>query len=187
MQMKDAAMILLPSGAQRLKLKQASLVLQLPPKELQNFVQFGVVSPKKGSVNEFGVSDLCRVAVAKKLKTSLGMTTERIRTLLDGSKIKWDELIRTKPACVVFNAHTKEDNKEVEVRIPFRDLACELESRLVKVKLYKDLPRGRKRPGWESEFIGALQEAAEDLGDVSEEEIQRDVLEYRKSRKIRNK
>jgi hypothetical protein len=32
---------------QRLKLKQASAVLQIEPKELQNLVQFGVVKPKR--------------------------------------------------------------------------------------------------------------------------------------------
>ena len=32
---------------QRLKLKQASAVLQIQPKELQNLVQFGVVKPKR--------------------------------------------------------------------------------------------------------------------------------------------
>src|SRR6266404_753573 len=35
---------------QRLKLKQASAVLQIEPKELQNLVQFGVVKPKRMEV-----------------------------------------------------------------------------------------------------------------------------------------
>ena len=38
---------------QRLKLKQASAVLQIQPKELQNLVQFGVVKPSRSEGTYF--------------------------------------------------------------------------------------------------------------------------------------
>jgi hypothetical protein len=38
-------------------------------------------------------------------------------------------------------------------------------------KIKKDLPRGRKRPGWKAEFLEAMGEAAVDLGDLSEKDV----------------
>jgi hypothetical protein len=49
--------------------------------------------------------------------------------------------------------------------------------------LYQDLPRGRKRRGWKKEFLESLREAAQDIGEVSEEEISRTVSAYRRERR----
>ena len=48
---------------------------------------------------------------------------------------------------------------------------------------YKDLPKGRKRPGWKKDFFRSMQKAAADLGYVSEEEILKAVRENRVGRK----
>ena len=48
----------------------------------------------------------------------------------------------------------------IEVRIPLRDLAKALNEQLPLVGVYKDLPRGRKRPGWKREFTRTLESAA---------------------------
>ncbi len=47
----------------------------------------------------------------------------------------------------------------------------------------KNIPKGRKRVGWKKEFWIALQKAAEDLGNPTEEEILNTVREYRAERK----
>lgn len=49
--------------------------------------------------------------------------------------------------------------------------------------LYKDMPRGRKRRGWKKEFLESLTEAANDIGEVSEEEISRTVRTYRREKR----
>jgi hypothetical protein len=46
------------------------------------------------------------------------------------------------------------------------------------------MPRGRKRAGWKKEFLDALSEAAKDIGEISEEEIQRTVRSYRQERRV---
>jgi hypothetical protein len=46
------------------------------------------------------------------------------------------------------------------------------------------LPQGRKRAGWKKEFLDALSEAAKDIGEISEEEIQRTVPGYREERQM---
>ncbi len=46
------------------------------------------------------------------------------------------------------------------------------------------MPRGRKRPGWKKEFQQTLSEAAKDIGEISEEEIQRTIRSYREESRI---
>jgi hypothetical protein len=71
----------------------------------------------------------------------------------------------------------------VEIKIPVRSLARELENQIPLASAYKDLPKGRKRPGWKKDFLRSMQKAAADLGDVSEEEILKVVRENRVGRK----
>src|SRR6266446_7988574 len=60
-----------------LKLKQASAVLGVPPKELQNLVQFGVLRPKRRArVCFFDANLLLQAKVAGYLKESLGTSTQ---------------------------------------------------------------------------------------------------------------
>ena len=68
------------------------------------------------------------------------------------------------------------------MRVPLRALEGQLRERLARVELYRDLPRSRKRAGWKREFLNSLQEAAGDLGDLSEEEIRRAVRGSRRER-----
>ena len=67
----------------------------------------------------------------------------------------------------------------------FKELRENLEARLQRVDLYRDLTRGRKRPNWKKEFLAALKEASQDIGDVPPQDVQRAVREYRTSKKER--
>jgi hypothetical protein len=71
----------------------------------------------------------------------------------------------------------------VEIKIPVRSLARELEEQIPLASAYKDLPKGRKRAGWRKDFLRSIQKAAADLGDISEKEILKTVREYRSRRK----
>lgn len=168
-----------------LKLKQASSVLDLDPKELQNLVQFNIVSPQmSGDRYLFKTADLCRALVANTLKTRLGMKTQSVRTVLDSTHLSWDKLLVAKPSWLFFHIPLRDNGKdELQVKVPFRQMASAMEKRLNKVALYRDLPRGRKRPGWKKEFMAVLRQAASEMGNVSEEEIWKEVAEYRKARR----
>ncbi|HEV2988593.1 MAG TPA: hypothetical protein VG759_09130 [Candidatus Angelobacter sp.] len=84
---------------------------------------------------------------------------------------------------VFFHIPVRDNGKgELQARVPFRQMASAMEKRLNKVVLYRDLPRGRKRPGWKKEFMALLRQAASQMGNVSEEEILKEVAEYRKAR-----
>src|SRR2546425_6043660 len=73
---------------QMLKLKQASAVLQVDPKELQNLVQFGVVRPKRSEGTYlFDTNALLVAKIAFYLKESLGTRTSVLSKLMDACMI----------------------------------------------------------------------------------------------------
>ena len=66
-----------------LKLKQASAVLGMPPKELQNFVQFGVVKPKRREgLYWFDQNVLLQAKIGWYLRVSLGVSTSYLARLV---------------------------------------------------------------------------------------------------------
>src|SRR6266496_2403387 len=147
-----------------LKLKQASAVLGVPPKDLQNLVQLGVIRPaRRNSVCWFDTNLLLEAteAFSKNFgKASLGELG--------------DICLRSRPV---------NGTDAVEIKIPVRSLAQELEEQIPLASAYKDLPKGRKRAGWRKDFLRSVQKAAADLGNISEEEILKTVREYRSGRK----
>lgn len=165
-----------------LKLKQASAVLGMPPKELQNFVQFGVVKPRRREgLYWFDQDVLLQAKIGWYLKESLGVSTSYLARFVQltckaaSSEGKGREFIwvRSRPSS---------GSVAIEIRIPVQSLAEEIEERLPLAKVYRDLPRGRKRSGWKEEFLETLGEAAVDLGDLSEEDILQAVKKHRKAK-----
>jgi hypothetical protein len=71
----------------------------------------------------------------------------------------------------------------VEIKIPVRSLAQELEDQIPRASAHKDLPKGRKSAGWKKDFLRSVQKAAGDLGNISKEEILKTVREHRSGRK----
>ncbi|MGB8065477.1 MAG: hypothetical protein WCF26_26575 [Candidatus Sulfotelmatobacter sp.] len=166
-----------------LKLKQASAVLGMPTKELQNLVQFGVVKPRRRrGLYFFDMQCLYQAQVAGHLKLALGTPANRLTEFVEAFS---EFLKRGKnvPDVLVFRSSSKYWTRSVEVRLPFKELRDNLEARLLRVDLYRDLPRGRKRPNWKEEFLATLKEASQDVGDVAPRDLQRAVREYRTSKK----
>jgi hypothetical protein len=166
------------------KLKQASAVLGVTPKDLQNLVQLGVIRPaRRNSVCWFDANLLLEAKVAFYLKETLGSSSDLLARFTEVfsrnlGKAKMDDLedisLRSRP----LNGATA-----VEIKIPVRALAQELKEQLPLASAYKDLPRGRKRAGWKKDFLRSVQKAAADLGNISEEEILKTVRESRSGRK----
>jgi hypothetical protein len=168
---------------QRLKLKQASAVLQVQPKELQNLVQFGVVKPQRSAGTYFFDKKMLLAAkVALYLKESLGTRTSVLSKLMDAFSASEEKLRTQNPNYVVFNCWLSGE-EPIKLGVPFRALEAQIEERMSRADFYKDLPRGRKRRGWKKEFLESLSEAAKDIGEISEEEILRTVRTYRKEKR----
>ena len=168
-----------------LKLKQASAVLQVEPKELQNLVQFGVVKPKKSEGTfYFDLSTLLVAKVAFYLKDSLGTRTSVLARLMDAFSASEEKLKTENPSYIVFTCRIAPEEEPIKLGVPFRTLGEQIVERMSRADLYRDLPRGRKRRGWKKQFLKSLEEAAKDLGEVSEEEILLAVRSYRRERRV---
>lgn len=166
---------------QGLKLKQASAVLQVQPKELQNLVQFGVVKPRRAAGTYFFDTNVLLAAkVALYLKESLGTRTSVLSKLMAAFS-KFEEKFRAEtPNYVVFSCKFTSEEEPIKLGVPFRAFEEQVEERMSRLDLYRDLPRGRKRRGWKKEFLETLAEAAKDMGEISDEEILRTVGTYRR-------
>lgn len=165
------------------KLKQASILLQTPPKKLQNLVQFQVVRPRKrGRTYWFDQNTLIQAKCALYLKQSLGASTEYLAGF-----IRALTAVANLPAergTVRIQSRPRKHAPAIEILVPVGRLRKEIEERLPLATAAIDLPRGRKRPGWKKEFLEAIQEAAGDLPALSEAEILKAVRQYRREARI---
>lgn len=167
-----------------LKLKQASAVLGVPSKDLQNFVQAGVLKPRrKGPVYYFGREALVSALVALYLKHSLGTTTPYL--------IKFTRAVAKVPGFATGEAEFVRVNTGIHRRqflsilIPLKGLVEELDERMPLAEQAKDLPRGRKRAGWKRQLRTALEEGASNLEGVSPADIAKTIKAHRLTRRAR--
>ena len=167
-----------------LKLKQASVVLGVPPKDLQNLVQLGVIRPaRRNSVFWFDTSLLLKAKVAFYLKDSLGSSSDLLARFTEALSQGLGKVEAKDLRDICLRSRPLNGTDAVEIKIPVRSLARELEDQIPLALAYKDLPKGRKRAGWKKDFLLSVQKAAGDLGVISEEKILKSVLEYRSGRK----
>jgi hypothetical protein len=167
-----------------LKLKQASAVLGVDPKDLQNLVQFKVLRPpRRDNFYWFDKQLLLEAKVAFYLKESLGTSTELLARFTQALSNNWKEEQPTGFRYVWIRSRPATGGETIEVRIPLGKLAKELERQLPRAVVFQDLPRGRKRPGWKREFARSLEAAARDLSGVTESRIMDAVRGYRAGKK----
>ena len=169
--------------ALELKLKQASAVLGVPSKDLQNLVQSKVLRPtRRNSFYWFNNRVLLEAKIALYLKESLGTSTELLALFARAfSNLKNEDV--TKVRYLSLRSRPARGREPIEVRIPLRDLANELNEQLPLAAVYQDLPRGRKRPGWKREFTRTLEAAAKDLSGVTESQIAEAIRGFRAEKK----
>ncbi len=170
--------------AVELKLKQASAVLGVSPKDLQNLVQLNVLKPsRRDSYYWFNTRRLLEAKVAFYLKESLGASTEVLARIAQAisSSVSDEDWARIR--YLRLDCRPARGREAIEVRIPLRKLARELEEQLPRAQLYRDLPRGRKRAGWKRELARTLEAAADDLAGVTREQIRSAIRGYRAEKK----
>ena len=166
------------------KLKQASALLGVPPKDLQNLVQLGVIHPlRRNRVCWFNTNLLLEAKVAFYLKDTLGSSSDLLARFTEALSKSVGKAKMGESGNIRLRSRPLDGADAVEIKIPFRSLARELEGQIPLASVYKDLPKGRKRAGWKKDFLRDVQKASADLGEISEEEILRTVREYRSRRK----
>jgi hypothetical protein len=165
-----------------LKLKQASAVLGVTQKDLQNFVQARVLKPRRRlGLCYFDTNLLLQAKVAIYLKAVLGAST-RYLSKFAAAVAGIPEFETHTPAMVSLMARARQTEPPVEILIPLGALAEELRQRLPLAAAARDLPRGRKRPGWKRDFLAAVREAAGDLEGLSEKQLADTIRAYRRER-----
>jgi hypothetical protein len=167
-----------------LKLKQASAVLGVSSKDLQNLVQLKVLKPsRRDAYYWFDTRRLLEAKVAFYLKESLGASTDILVLFAKALSSGVSDEDWTKLRYLRLTSRPARGREAIEVRIPLRNLAKELDEQLPRAQLYQDLPRGRKRAGWKRELVRTLEAAAEDLAGVTPEQIRSAVRGYRAEKK----
>jgi len=167
-----------------LKLKQASAVLGVNPKDLQNLVQFKVLRPvRRDRFYWFDSRLLLEAKVAFYLKELLGTSTDVLARFTQAISKSLKEEKPSRFRYVWIRSRPATGGEAIEVRIPLRKLAKELEQQLPRAAMCRDLPCGRKRPGWKSEFARSLEQAARDLSGVTGTEIAEAIRGYRAEKK----
>jgi len=147
-----------------LKLKQASAVLGVSAKDLQNLVQLNVLKPsRRDAYCWFDTRRLLEAKVAFYLKESLGSSTEVLARFSKALSSRISDEDWTKLRYLRLSSRPARGREAIEIRIPLRKLARELDEQLPRAQFFQDLPRGRKRQGWKREFVRNLEAAADDL------------------------
>ena len=167
-----------------LKLKQASVVLDIPPKLLQNFVQFRVVRPtRRGRFYWFGESTLLQAKCAQYLRDSLGASTDYLVEFVKA--LAASPAFLTTPTSVRIDARPFRGANAVTIVVPVGALNADIKRRMPLASVARDLPTGRRRPGWKAEFVRTLRDAAAQLPPLSDAQILNAVRAYRRSRRRR--
>ncbi len=166
----------------QLKLKQASAVLGVPQKDLQNFVQARVLKPRRRlGLFYFDTNLLLQAKVAIYLKGSLGASTRYLSKFAE-AVAGLPGFETGTPDFVCLKSSRWQAEPPVEIRIPLGALAEELRQRLPLAAAAMDLPRGRKRPGWKRDFLAAVREASGALEGLSEKQLADTIRTYRRER-----
>lgn len=168
----------------RLKLKEASEVLGVAPKDLQNLVQFGVLQPRRK--DRFFVFDpalLLEAKVAFYLKESLG-TSVSLLARFNKEIFKTPRNSKSgRISNVSILSRPVRGKETVKIEVPLQALAEELEAQLpAKESLRKDARR-RKRSVWKEEITRVFEQASEDLQGTTEKQILDEIKFYRAQRR----
>ncbi len=167
----------------QLRLREASAILGINPKDLQNLVQFGVLHPRrKGRYFVFDPPLLLRAKVAMYMKESLGtsvpLLAEFVQEIFRGAATSVSE----QPPTVSILSRPRWGKEAVRIDVPIQALAAELQARLpVPIASRKD--RGQRREPWKRQITQAFEAASEDLRGVTRRQILDEIKLYRAQRR----
>lgn len=164
-----------------LKLKQASVVAEVPPKELQNLVQFKVVRPKRrGRAFWFDRQTLLQAKCAYYLKQTLGASTAYLTGFVQALTAQTD-LVKER-ASVRIESSPRAGLPPVGIIVPVGMLRRQLDARLPLADVAKDLPPGRRPRGWKQAFLQSVRDAAREMPAMTDDEILNVVKQSRRMR-----
>jgi hypothetical protein len=166
------------------KLKQASAILGVSAKDLQNLVQLKVIRPaRRDNLYWFNNRLLLEAKVAFYLKASLGSSSELVSAFTQMLSQSIGEGDPRKRRFVSLRSRPALGTQSIEIKIPIGNLARELEEQFPRAATQPDLARGRRRAGWQAEMSRTLEDAARQMGDVSIDRVNEAIRRHRNLRK----
>ena len=168
----------------QLKLREASAILGVAPKDLQNLIQFGVLQPqRKDRFFVFDAALLLEAKVAFYLKESLGTSVPLLarftREIFKDSQKSKSGLFSN----VSILSRPVRGKEVVRIEIPLQALAAELEAQLPASESPRKGTSGKASKGWKEEIPRTFEEASDDLKGVTEREILDEIKLYRAQRR----
>lgn len=175
----------MPVTTVELKLKQASAVLGVSAKELQNLVQLKVIRPRrKDNLYWFDGRLLLEAKVALYLKESLGSSSELLSLFTDALSRSLANQAPGIRRFISLRSLPPRGRQPIEIRIPLGSLAREVEEQMPQSLAQKDLPRGRRRAGWREEMSRVFGDAAKQMGTIQAGEILAAVKTHRRRPRV---
>ena len=168
----------------QLKLREASAVLGVAPKDLQNLVQFGVLQPqRKDRFFVFDAALLLEAKVAFYLKESLGTSVPLLARFTkeifkDAQKSKSGQFSNVSILSRPFRG-----KEVVRIEVPLQALEAELAAQLPASENPGKDKSAKKRKGWKDEITRTFEEASDDLKGTTDREILDEIKLYRAQRK----
>ena len=135
---------------------------------------------RRGRIYWFDHDALLQAKCAIYLKQALGASTKYLTAFIRALALSpaWAR----SPATIRFDARPRPGQAPIAVIVPLKRLRQEVEARLPLVAVAKDLPPGRRRPGWKAEFLRSLREAARELPPLNDGQITNVVRDSRRAR-----
>ncbi len=168
----------------QLKLREASAVLGVAPKDLQNLVQFGVLQPKRK--DRFFVFDaplLLEAKVAFYLKESLGTSVPLLARFTREIFKDASRSMSGNVSNVSILSRPARGKEVVRIEIPLQALAAELDAQLPASESLRKGIAESPSIAWKKEIVRTFEEASDDLNGVTEREILDEIKLYRAQRK----
>ncbi|MCC7123619.1 MAG: hypothetical protein IT178_02140 [Acidobacteria bacterium] len=154
---------------------------EVPPKELQNLVQFNVVRPRRrGRAFWFDRDTLLQAKCAYYLKQTLGASTAYLTGFVQALANQTN--LAKERASVRIESSPRPGLPPVGIIVPVGMLRQQLDARLPLAEVAKDLPPGRRRRGWKREFLQSVRDAAREMPVMSDDEILNVVKQSRRMR-----
>jgi hypothetical protein len=117
------------------------------------------------------------------LKETLGSSSDLLARFTEAVFQEIDGAESERPRNVCIQSRPRQGKDPLELKIPVRSLAKELDEQLPRGAMSPDLPKGRKRAGWKAALSASLYKASTDLKSVSDDRIAREISGYRELRR----
>jgi DNA-binding transcriptional MerR regulator len=173
-----------------LKAGQVAAALNISTKRLQNTVDAGYLRPAsagrgRGSERRYSFEDVVRMQALEILVKSYGLSAPRAAQMLSDV---WPRRFSRRPRVLVIRPEPAVGGVKLEpIKLPLSEIVAAADARVQQVlEDYQEKRRGRPA-GWSAKLTKSLSLVSDALQGVSDEQIEREILEYRRKRRARKK